>query len=63
VTDHGAFVLFNVYVPNAGDRPERARLAAKLSFLTALRERVEDLLGAGRQVRFRSHSLWALDQG
>lgn len=50
VTDHGAFVLFNVYVPNAGDRPERARLAAKLSFLTALRERVEELLGAGRQV-------------
>jgi len=51
VTDHGSFVLFNVYVPNAGDRPERARLPAKLSFLSALKERVDELRGAGRQVR------------
>lgn len=51
MTDHGSFVLFNVYVPNAGDRPERARLPAKLSFLSALKERVDELRGAGRQVR------------
>jgi exonuclease III len=50
ITDHGAFVLFNVYVPNAGDRPERARLPAKLAFLQALQERVDALLGSGRQV-------------
>jgi exonuclease III len=51
ITDHGAFVLFNVYVPNAGDRPDRARLPAKLAFLQALQERVDALLGSGRQVR------------
>jgi exonuclease III len=51
ITDHGAFVLFNVYVPNAGDRPDRARLTAKLAFLQALQERVDALLGSGRQVR------------
>jgi exonuclease III len=50
VTDHGSFVLFNVYVPNAGDRPARSRLPAKLSFLAGLREQVEELRGAGRQV-------------
>ena len=50
VTDHGSFVLFNIYVPNAGDRPERARLPAKLSFLSALKQQVDELLGAGRQV-------------
>jgi exonuclease III len=50
VTDHGSFVLFNVYVPNAGERPERARLAAKLAFLQALKERVDSLLMQGRQV-------------
>jgi exonuclease III len=56
VTDHGTFVLFNLYVPNAGDRPARARLPAKLSFLAALKERVDDLLGAGRQVGGNSSS-------
>jgi exonuclease III len=50
VTDHGGFVLFNVYVPNAGDRPARARLGAKLSFLAGLKEQVDELLRAGRQV-------------
>ncbi|WIA36495.1 hypothetical protein OEZ86_007794 [Tetradesmus obliquus] len=50
ITDHGAFVLFNVYVPNAGDRTARARLPAKLAFLQALQERVDALLGSGRQV-------------
>eukprot|EP00775_Hariotina_reticulata_P002004 gene2004-2326_t len=46
----GSFVLFNVYVPNAGERPERARLAAKLAFLQALKERVDSLLMQGKQV-------------
>lgn len=50
-TDHGAFVLLNVYVPNAGDRPPRPRLEAKLAFLVALQGRVRQLLDAGRQVR------------
>lgn len=49
-TDHGNFVLFNVYVPNAGDRPERARLQAKVAFLQSLKERVDVLVGSGRQV-------------
>lgn len=51
ITDHGHFVLLNVYVPNAGSMPERARLGAKLAFLAALKDKVDDLLGAGRQVR------------
>lgn len=50
MTDHGNFVLFNVYVPNAGDRPERARLSAKVAFLTALKEKIDVLVGSGRQV-------------
>ncbi|KAF8065610.1 Lrrc47 [Scenedesmus sp. PABB004] len=50
LTDHGCFVLLNVYVPNAGDRPARARLGAKLAFLAALRARVDDLHAAGRKV-------------
>ena len=39
VTDHGGFVLFNVYVPNAGlseDRQVRPRIEFKLRFLQAL---------------------------
>jgi exonuclease III len=39
VTDHGPFVLFNVYVPNAGEAPERERLPFKLRFLHALRHK------------------------
>jgi hypothetical protein len=49
-TDHGAFVLINVYAPNAGDRPGCARLGFKLRWFAALRERVEGLLAEGRQV-------------
>lgn len=37
VTDHGSFVVFNVYVPNAGDDADgRPRLQYKLRFLRAL---------------------------
>jgi hypothetical protein len=50
-SDHGKFVLLNVYVPNAGEAPERPRLSAKLAFLAALTRRVEELFAAGRQVR------------
>lgn len=45
-----AFVLINVYVPNAGERPERARLSAKMGFLRALLGRCRRLAGAGREV-------------
>ena len=47
ITDHGAFVLVNVYVPNAGDRPDRPRLHYKLRFLAALRRKCEELAVAG----------------
>jgi len=51
-TDHGAFVLLNLYAPNAGDRERDggARAALKTAFLTAVRGRVDALLAAGRQV-------------
>lgn len=51
ITDHGAFLLVNVYVPNAGDRPARPRLDYKLRFLAALRRKVDGLAAAGREVR------------
>lgn len=38
-TDHGAFVLVNVYTPNAGVRPARTRLGFKLEFLRALQRK------------------------
>ncbi|EFN58215.1 hypothetical protein CHLNCDRAFT_142087 [Chlorella variabilis] len=50
ITDHGAFVLVNVYVPNAGDRPDRPRLHYKLRFLAALRRKCEELAVAGREL-------------
>lgn len=50
-SDHGAFVLLNVYVPNAGDRPARARLELKLSFLRALKAQMDEVVAAGREVR------------
>eukprot|EP00887_Chlorella_sp_A99_P002530 scaffold6.g2530.t1 len=56
VTDHGAFVLVNVYVPNAGDRPARSRLSYKLRFLEAslrdpaLRSKCDALAAAGREL-------------
>lgn len=46
-TDHGVFVLINVYAPNAATP---ARAAAKAAFLTALRNRVDDLLSQNRHV-------------
>ena len=52
VTDFGpqAFVLINVYVPNAGGRPDRPRLAEKLRFLSALKAKCETLAASGREI-------------
>ncbi len=50
LTDHGSFVLINVYVPNAGPSPERPRAAYKYKFLDALQRKALSLQDAGRQV-------------
>jgi hypothetical protein len=50
ITDHGAFVLVNVYVPNAGERPARSRLDFKVRFLRALKDKCDALAAAGREV-------------
>lgn len=50
VTDHEHFMLVNVYVPNAGDRPDRSRLPFKLRWLAALKRKVDALAAAGREV-------------
>lgn len=51
-TDFGpqAFVLINVYIPNAGERPERPRLATKIKFLKSLKAHCEALASQGRRV-------------
>ena len=52
LTDHGAFVLINVYAPNAGDRAAgRPRLAYKLRWLAALAAKAAALTAAGREAR------------
>jgi exonuclease III len=51
ITDHSHFVLVNVYVPNAGDRPDRPRLQYKLRFLEALKQKCDALVAQGREVR------------
>jgi exonuclease III len=51
ITDHSHFVLVNVYVPNAGDRPDRPRLQYKLRFLEALKHKCDTLVAQGREVR------------
>lgn len=58
ISDHGAFVLINVYVPNAGDRPARARLGFKLSFLEALKRKTDALRKEGREVRVLGGGCW-----
>ena len=50
LSDHGAFVLINVYAPNAGPAPERPRAAYKCKFLQALHSKAVQLRDAGRQV-------------
>ena len=48
MTDHTAFVLFNIYFPNAGRGDER--LAYKMRFYAAVEERVRQLRAKGREV-------------
>ncbi len=52
VTDHGAFVLLNVYVPNAGDRKREGgeRVDFKCRFLSALKEKADSFVASGREV-------------
>lgn len=50
LTDHGAFVLINVYVPNAGPSPARPRAAFKYRFLEALKAKVLKVRDGGREV-------------
>lgn len=50
-TDHGSFVLLNVYVPNAGDCDEgRPRLDFKMRYLKALEQTCEELVRSGKHV-------------
>jgi AP endonuclease 2 len=49
ITDHRAFVLFNVYFP-AGGSGEESRLAFKAQFNAAFELRVRALLASGRDV-------------
>ncbi|KAA0170129.1 hypothetical protein FNF27_06721 [Cafeteria roenbergensis] len=46
----GGMTLVNVYTPNGGDRPARARLAFKLRFLARLRALIDSERAAGRRV-------------
>jgi exodeoxyribonuclease-3 len=48
VTDHGAFVLLNIYFPNGGTGEKR--LNYKMDFYAAFREYVEKLVDEGRDV-------------
>ncbi|GLJ08923.1 hypothetical protein SUGI_0098660 [Cryptomeria japonica] len=50
-TDHGSFVLINVYVPNTGVHPGiHSRLNFKLCFLKALKNRCDELLNSGKEI-------------
>lgn len=57
ITDHGAFVLINVYAPNAGDAPARPRVDFKCRFLAALKERMDALVAQGRQASMHVHTI------
>jgi hypothetical protein len=48
VTDHGDFVLINVYVPNAGEKGERSDFKCK--FLRALKHKADSYRATGRKV-------------
>ena len=50
-TDHGSFILINVYVPNEGQSAEvRPRLFFKLHFLKTLKHRCDDIVNLGKEV-------------
>ena len=48
ITDHGLFVLLNVYFPNSGDSVDRRRY--KMRFHEAVYERALELRNIGRKV-------------
>jgi exodeoxyribonuclease III len=48
MTDHGSFVLFNVYVPNGGRTSEG--LVNKMNFLNALRKAMDEQRREGKSV-------------
>lgn len=48
ITDHGAFVLFNVYFPNAGDTLHRQEF--KMTFYEAFEIRCKAIIDSGRSV-------------
>ena len=48
MTDHGDFVLINVYVPNEGDNGERRGF--KCRFLAALKRKADGFRSQGRKV-------------
>ncbi len=51
VTDLGAFVLINVYAPNAGDRKsDNGRIDYKVRFLDALKHKADLFRDAGKEV-------------
>jgi exonuclease III len=50
ITDHGHYVVVNVYAPNAGQRPERSRLKFKLQWFAALRAKLDHFAGKGKQI-------------
>ena len=54
VTDHGSFVLLNVYVPNAGRKGESIteRADLKIRFLHALKEKCDAFRENDRKVFF-----------
>jgi exonuclease III len=49
-TDHGSFVLLNVYVPNAGGQIGQPRMDFKLRYLKALQKTCDALVRSGRHV-------------
>jgi exodeoxyribonuclease-3 len=48
MTDHGSFVLFNIYFPNAGTGDDR--LAYKMKFYEAFREHCQQLKITGKRI-------------
>ncbi|GBG89045.1 hypothetical protein CBR_g48654 [Chara braunii] len=49
-TDHGSFMLVNVYVPNAGEKPLRPRIDFKMKFLRMLRNKCDEFVRKGKHV-------------
>ncbi len=60
VSDHGSFVLLNVYVPNAGKKDDNViseRADLKIRFLHALKEKCDSLRQEGKKVSCNSDIL------